>query len=112
MSAYAAAKGGLVSLTKSLAIENAPRVRANLVAPSAIETSFLAGGDGQRGEAAAREGGDAWFRSAKAQYLSTIPLERIARPEDVIGPALFLASPAASFITGQVIHVNGGRVTP
>ncbi len=112
VSAYAAAKGGLVSLTKSLAIENAPGVRANLVAPSAIETSFLAGGDGVRGEESARKGGDAWFHSTKGQYLATIPLGRIARPEDVIGPALFLASPAASFITGQVIHVNGGRVTP
>ncbi len=112
VSAYAAAKGGLVSLTKSLAIENAPHVRANLIAPSAIETSFLAGGDGSRGEESARKGGDAWFQSMKDQYLPTIPLERIAQPEDVIGPALFLASPAASFITGQVIHVNGGRVTP
>jgi NAD(P)-dependent dehydrogenase (short-subunit alcohol dehydrogenase family) len=48
----------------------------------------------------------------KEEYLPTIPLARIAQPEDVIGPVLFLASPAASFITGQVIHVNGGRVTP
>jgi len=110
--AYAAAKGGLVSLTKSLAIENAPAVRANLVAPSAIETSFLAGGDGRRVEDAEQKGGDAWFQTMKDQYLPTIPLGRIAQPEDVIGPALFLASPAASFITGQVIHVNGGRVTP
>jgi NAD(P)-dependent dehydrogenase (short-subunit alcohol dehydrogenase family) len=112
VSAYASAKGGLVSLTKSLAIENAPGIRANLIAPSAIETSFLAGGDGQRGKVAARKGGDSWFHTMREQYLPTIPLERIAQPEDIIGPTLFLASPAASFITGQVLHVNGGRVTP
>jgi NAD(P)-dependent dehydrogenase (short-subunit alcohol dehydrogenase family) len=112
VSAYAAAKGGLVSLTKSLAVENAPHVRANLIAPSAIETSFLAGGDGKRGDEAAQKGGDAWFNSMKEDYVPTIPLGRIAQAEDIIGPTLFLASPSASFITGQVIHVNGGRVTP
>ena len=112
VSAYAAAKGGLVSLTKSLAIENAPQVRANAVAPSAIDTSFLAGGEGRRGEEAAKRGGEAWFRSMVEDYVPTIPLQRIAQPEDIIGPTLFLAGPAARFITGQVIHVNGGRVTP
>jgi NAD(P)-dependent dehydrogenase (short-subunit alcohol dehydrogenase family) len=45
-------------------------------------------------------------------YVPTIPLGRIAQPEDIIGPILFLAGPSASFITGQVMHVNGGRVTP
>ncbi len=111
-SAYAAAKAGLTALTKSLAIENAPHIRANLVAPSAVDTSFLAGGGGERGGEAAKAGGDAWFHAMNAAYVSTIPLGRIAQPEDVVGPILFLAGPSASFITGQVVHVNGGRVTP
>jgi NAD(P)-dependent dehydrogenase (short-subunit alcohol dehydrogenase family) len=110
--AYAAAKAGLVALTKSLAIENAPRIRANLVAPSAIDTPFLAGGGGERGKKAAEEGGDTWFRDMAGAYVPTIPLGRIAEPDDVVGPILFLAGPAARFITGQVVHVNGGRVTP
>lgn len=111
-SAYAAAKAGLVALTKSLAIENAPHIRANLVAPSAIDTSFLAGGGGARGSEAAKAGGDSWFHTMSAAYVPTIPLGRIAQPEDIVGPILFLAGPSAGYITGQVIHVNGGRVTP
>ncbi|MBI3435838.1 MAG: SDR family oxidoreductase [Proteobacteria bacterium] len=112
VAAYAAAKAGLVALTKSLAIENAPKIRANLVAPSAINTGFLAGGGGTRGEEAAKSGGDAWFRDLAGTYVATIPLGRIAEVEDIIGPVLFLAGPAAGFITGQVMHVNGGRLTP
>lgn len=111
-SAYAAAKAGLVALTKSLAIENAPKIRANLVAPSAIETAFLAGGGGERGIKALNSGGDEWFRKMSDAYVTTIPMRRIAQPEDIVGPILFLAGPTASFITGQVIHVNGGRLTP
>jgi NAD(P)-dependent dehydrogenase (short-subunit alcohol dehydrogenase family) len=112
VSAYASAKAGLVALTKSLAIENAPHIRANLVAPSAIDTRFLAGGGGPRGEQATKAGGDAWFRNMGDSYVLTIPMGRIAQPQDIIGPIMFLAGPTASFITGQVIHVNGGRVTP
>jgi len=112
VSAYASAKAGLVALTKSVAIENAPHIRANLVAPSAIDTRFLAGGGGQRGEEAERAGADTWFRDLSDAYVPTIPMKRIAQPEDIIGPILFLAGPSASFITGQVIHVNGGRITP
>jgi NAD(P)-dependent dehydrogenase (short-subunit alcohol dehydrogenase family) len=110
--AYAAAKAGLVASTKSLAIENAPHVRANLVAPSAVETDFLAGGGGERGAEAKAQGGAGWFEAMRPTYSTTIPMRRIARPEGVVGPILFLASPSAAFITGQVLHVNGGRVTP
>lgn len=108
---YAAAKAGLVALTKSLAVENAPKIRVNLVAPSAIDTPFLAGGGGERGESAAKRGGDTWLRNMTS-YIPTIPLGRIAQVDDVVGPVLFLAGPSAAFITGQVIHVNGGRLTP
>jgi NAD(P)-dependent dehydrogenase (short-subunit alcohol dehydrogenase family)/nitroimidazol reductase NimA-like FMN-containing flavoprotein (pyridoxamine 5'-phosphate oxidase superfamily) len=112
VSAYACAKAGLVTLTKSLAIENAPHIRANLVAPSAIDTRFLAGGGGVRGEQAGQAGGDTWFRKMNDAYIPTIPMRRIAQPEDIVGAILFLAGKGSSFITGQVIHVNGGRVTP
>ncbi|HEX7007554.1 MAG TPA: SDR family oxidoreductase, partial [Alphaproteobacteria bacterium] len=105
-SAYVASKGGLVSLTKALAIENAPRVRANVVAPSAVGTEFLAGGT------ARPRAGDAWFQSGVANYVAGIPLGRVAEPEDVVGPILFLAGDGARYVTGQVLHVNGGRITP
>jgi NAD(P)-dependent dehydrogenase (short-subunit alcohol dehydrogenase family) len=96
-SAYVASKGGLVSLTKALAMENAPRIRANVVAPSAVNTEFLAGD---------------WFHSKVAEYLAGIPLGRLATPEDIVGPILFLAGNGARYMTGQVLHVNGGRITP
>ena len=112
VSPYASAKAGLVALAKSLAVENAPAIRANVVAPSAVDTPFLAGGGGARGTAAAAEGGRAWFQSMRPNYEPSIPMGRIATPADIVGPVLFLAGPNAAFITGQVLHVNGGRVTP
>lgn len=105
--AYIAAKGGTVGLMKALALENAPRVRANAVAPSAMLTPFMGGGpQAQRGDAAKWD----WFDPAVAA--AAIPLGRLCTPEDVVGPMLFLSSPAARFITGQVLHVSGGRVMP
>jgi NAD(P)-dependent dehydrogenase (short-subunit alcohol dehydrogenase family) len=106
-SAYVATKGGLVSFTKAIAAENGPGIRANVVAPSAVDTAFLAGGSGRRGT-----GSDAWFRQALPGYVANIPLGRLANPDDIVGPVLFLAGPASGYITGQVIHVNGGRITP
>jgi NAD(P)-dependent dehydrogenase (short-subunit alcohol dehydrogenase family) len=100
--AYVASKGGLVSLTKAIAAENGPIIRANVVAPSAVDTAFLAGGTGS----------DDWFKADLDRYVSGIPLRRLATPEDVVGPILFLAGPGARYITGQTIHVNGGRITP
>jgi NAD(P)-dependent dehydrogenase (short-subunit alcohol dehydrogenase family) len=107
-SAYVASKGGLVSFTKALAAEQAPRIRANVVAPSAVDTAFLAGGSGRDTDV----NGDAWFRAGMDGYVSNIPLQRLATPQDVVGPILFLIGPGSSYITGQVIHVNGGRITP
>lgn len=104
-SAYVATKGGMVSLTKAIAMENAPRVRANVVAPSAVDTEFLAGGT------VGQDGADnAWFPASS--YVTSIPLGRLAEAEDVVGPILFLAGDGARYITGQVLHVNGGRITP
>ena len=104
--AYVASKGGLVSLTKAIAAENGPIIRANVVAPSAVDTPFLAGGSCRA------HGSDDWFKADLERYVSAIPLQRLATPEDVVGPILFLAGPGARYITGQTIHVNGGRITP
>lgn len=106
--AYVASKGGIVSLTKALAMENAPRVRANVVAPSAVDTEFLYGGAATPGA----NPDDHLFKTTLPSYLSGIPMARLAEPADVVGPILFLAGPGARYITGQVLHVNGGRITP
>lgn len=108
MGAYASSKGGLVSLTKALAMECAPQVRANVVAPGAVETEFLAGGTAKTDNHADRS----WFDAMVEKYVATIPLGRVAVPADVVGPILFLAGPASSYMTGQVLHLNGGRLTP
>lgn len=108
MGAYATSKGALVSLTKALAMECAPHVRANVVAPGAVETDFLAGGTGRQAESKDRS----WFDAMADKYVSTVPLGRVAEPADVAGPILFLAGPASAYMTGQVLHLNGGRLTP
>ena len=104
---YSAAKAGLIALTKSLAVELGPHVRANAVAPSAIKTAFMMGGTGRSEENPASA---AWF--APGNYLQAFPLGRLAEVDDVVGSILFLLGPAARFITGQTLHINGGRITP
>jgi 3-oxoacyl-[acyl-carrier protein] reductase len=90
---YAASKGGLISVTKSLALEMAGRgVRVNAVAPGYI-TSDMTG---------------AIPEAAKTAMLDRVPLKRPGTPEDVADAVLFLASGASSYITGQVISVDGG----
>jgi 3-oxoacyl-[acyl-carrier protein] reductase len=91
---FAAAKGGILAFSKSLARSVAPRVRVNVIAPGWIETSFGAGMDDAQRQAVAE----------------STPLERWGTPDDVAGAAVFLASPAAAFITGQTILVGGGVV--
>jgi 3-oxoacyl-[acyl-carrier protein] reductase len=104
---YSAAKAGLIALTKALAVELGPRIRANAVAPSAIKTAFMMGGTGRSEE---DPGAAAWF--TPGPYLQAFPLGRLAEVTDVVGPVLFLIGPATRFITGQTIHVNGGRFMP
>jgi 3-oxoacyl-[acyl-carrier protein] reductase len=103
---YSAAKAGVIALTKGIAMENAPRVRANAVAPAAVKTAFLAGGTGRVDE----EEGD--WDSEYGGYIKTIPMGRLAVPTDIVGPILFLAGPASGFMTGQVLYVNGGGLMP
>lgn len=102
---YSVSKAGVLALTRLLAQEEAPLVRANAIAPSAVDTAFLRGGTGRGGDdatAAARLDIDA--------YLKTIPLGRMAEVSDITGPILFLLSPASAYITGQTLHVNGGML--
>jgi 3-oxoacyl-[acyl-carrier protein] reductase len=91
---FAAVKGGVLAFSKSLARSLAPRVRVNVIAPGWIETAF---GEGLTDE-------------RRREIADTTPLERWGTPDDVAGAAIFLASPAAAFITGQAILVGGGVV--
>jgi 3-oxoacyl-[acyl-carrier protein] reductase len=100
---YAAAKAGVISMTKLLAAENAPKVRVNAIAPSAVDTAFLRGGTGRGGD---DPSGDAHVDLAA--YAATIPMRRIGVVEDVVGPVLFLLGPASGYVTGQTLHINGG----
>lgn len=96
--AYGAAKAGLINLTESLAVEFAPKVRVNCVTAGALETDELHHA----------YGGDAYFEAVAA----TVPLGRMGRPPDVAKACLFLASEAASFITGANLLVHGGGDDP
>jgi 3-oxoacyl-[acyl-carrier protein] reductase len=92
---YAASKAGLVGFTKSVAKEYASRgITANCVAPGYIETDMTA----------------ALPDEARAALFQHIPLERLGRPEDIAGAVLYLSSDLASYITGQVLVVDGGMV--
>jgi len=94
---YAASKGALVSLTKSLAVELAPHgIRVNCVAPGWVDTDMCT-------EVFAKPG----YREKVRQ---SIPLKRIPPPEDIAGPILFMASELALHITGETLNVNGGSV--
>jgi 3-oxoacyl-[acyl-carrier protein] reductase len=92
---YAASKAGLIGFTKSIAKEVASRsITVNAIAPGFIQTSMT----------------DALTKEVKDEYMASIPLGRFGLPEDIAKVATFIASEDASYITGQVIHVDGGRV--
>jgi 3-oxoacyl-[acyl-carrier protein] reductase len=101
--AYGAAKAALNAITRILAAELAPAVRVNGVAPGAVDTAFIRGGFG----AGAAEDGVP-ERIDPEEYTKLVPLGRMGVPDDIVGPVLFLLSDAARYITGQVLHVNGG----
>ncbi len=90
---YAAAKAGMIGMSKSLAAEVASRnVTVNCVAPGFIETAMT----------------DKLTDDQKAKIMTQIPTGRMGTAEEVAAATLFLASPEASYVTGQTIHVNGG----
>src|SRR5688572_18129864 len=91
---FAAVKGGVLAFSKSLARSVAPRVRVNVLAPGWIETSFATGVD----------------RDTYDGIAASTPMKRWGTPEDVAGAAVYLASPAAAFLTGVTIKVGGGVV--
>lgn len=92
---YAATKGALISFVKSLAVEVAPNLTVNCVAPGWVDTEMVA---------------PALHRGERAAIEAAIPLRRVASAEDIAGPILFLCSPLARHITGEVLNVNGGSV--
>jgi len=92
---YAASKGGLIALTKTVAKELAGRdVNVNAVAPGYIETEMTANLPAE----------------VKANYMKLVPLERAGKPEDVAAVVSFLASDAASYLTGHILYVDGGML--
>ncbi|PYO56077.1 MAG: 3-oxoacyl-ACP reductase, partial [Candidatus Rokuibacteriota bacterium] len=91
---YAAAKGGILALSRSLAREFAPRVRVNVVAPGWIKTKWR----------------DEVDEATSRAVIGATPLARWGTPDDVASAVLFLASPQASFITGETLIVGGGVV--
>jgi 3-oxoacyl-[acyl-carrier protein] reductase len=94
---YSASKGGVISLVKGLSTELAPhKILVNCVAPGWVETDMSLA-----------------TRKNRREYLSAlapIPLRRFARPDEISAPILFLASEMASYITGEILNVNGGNV--
>jgi 3-oxoacyl-[acyl-carrier protein] reductase len=91
---YATSKGAVIAMTRCLAQELAPRVRVNCIAPGWIETTWA----------------KSRTESFRKRIEQGIPMSRWGTPDDIVGAALFLASPAASFITGQVLVIDGGEV--
>ena len=91
---FAAAKGAVMGFTRSLALSLAPQVRVHCLAPGWIRTDWGERASGTWQERVRRE----------------TPLGRWGRPEDVAAAARFLVSPAAAYLNGQVLRVNGGAV--
>ena len=93
---YQASKGGVVALTRTLAIEWAPQgVRVNAIAPSQFESAIVLA---------------QWEKEPdmRADWESRTPLGRIGQPDEIVGPAVFLASDAAAIVTGHILAVDGG----
>lgn len=89
---YGASKGGVLALSHALARELAPEIRVNAVSPGTIETPMV----------------ESLLKKSGAALLKAIPMKRYGHPEEVADAVAFLCSRAATYITGQAIHVNGG----
>jgi NAD(P)-dependent dehydrogenase (short-subunit alcohol dehydrogenase family) len=89
---YSGTKGAIIAMTKAMARELAPEILVNAVAPGPVESDLVRGVSPERLQ----------------QISASIPLQRLARPEEVAACIAFLASPAASYLTGMTLDVNGG----
>jgi 3-oxoacyl-[acyl-carrier protein] reductase len=89
---YAASKAGILGLGRSLALELAPRIRVNMVAPGFVDTDILANDPPEK----------------RAQRISQVPLGRIGSPEEISEAIAFLLSDKASYVTGATLDANGG----
>ncbi|MDZ4045883.1 MAG: SDR family oxidoreductase, partial [Rhodoglobus sp.] len=93
---YNASKGGVSTLTKGLARSFAPHgIRVNAVAPGGVDTQMM---------------NEGMSEEAMAAFLAMVPLGRLAQGEELAGAVVFLASDAASFITGSIINISGGQL--
>ena len=92
---YAATKGAMISLVKSLCVECAPGITVNCVAPGWVATEMC---------------DEAFSDGGQERIAATIPLGRVASVDDIAGPIVFLCSDLARHITGEVLNVNGGSV--
>lgn len=94
---YAASKAGMIGMTKSLAREVGSRgITANCIAPGFIQTAMT----------------DVLDEKLTSEIKKNIPTQTFGKPEDIASAAVYLASPEASYMTGQTLHVNGGMVMP
>ncbi|CAJ1502862.1 SDR family NAD(P)-dependent oxidoreductase [[Mycobacterium] burgundiense] len=101
MAAYVSSKAGLIGFTKSLALEIGPKgITVNTIPPGMVVTPML--------EKAIDEGR---FTASLEHFASITPVRRAGRPEDIANAAIFLCQDESSYITGQIIPVNGGRRT-
>jgi NAD(P)-dependent dehydrogenase (short-subunit alcohol dehydrogenase family) len=99
--AYAAAKSAIYSLVKSLAVAfAADGIRVNALGPGPIDTPLLRAG----------RSADEW-EGTRRRFIETLPMHRLGQPEEVAAVADFLLSDRSSYITGQIVHPNGGQLT-
>jgi NAD(P)-dependent dehydrogenase (short-subunit alcohol dehydrogenase family) len=89
---YSGTKAALINLTRQLAAELAPKIRVNALAPGLVKTDFAR----------------ALWEKNEAAIAKTMPLQRLGEPEDIANAAVFLASDAASWMTGQTMVIDGG----
>lgn len=100
--AYATAKGAIVNFTRALACDLAPyNIMVNAIAPGFVDTPMSILADGSH------EYDSDWFRDIYVKH-GRIPLRRFGRPDDMAGPAFFLCSDDARYVTGQILSVDGG----